>query len=119
MQLGNVGGTPALWVGAIDDTADARDPLPLALFPQGCVCRDLALHALAAAGRRWNVVVTSSTNVAGMAVTVMDTCLIGPGLRRLGPEDDGIRYNSSRPHASTASLPIKTTLNGRNAQALT
>ena len=85
---------PVFWVGAADDTAHARDPLPLALFPQGCACRDLALEALTAAGRRWNVVVTSGTNsailgavMAGMAVTVMETCLIGPGLRRLGPED--------------------------------
>ncbi|MBO0709974.1 MAG: LysR family transcriptional regulator [Acetobacteraceae bacterium] len=85
---------PVFWVSAADDNAHPRDPLPLALFPHGCACRDLALEALTAAGRRWNVVVTSSTNsailgavMAGMAVTVMETCLIGPGLRRLGLED--------------------------------
>jgi DNA-binding transcriptional LysR family regulator len=85
---------PLFWVDAADDAAHKQDPLPLALFPHGCECRELALEALGAAGRRWNVVLTSSANsaiigavMAGMAVTVMESCLIGPGLRRLSQED--------------------------------
>jgi DNA-binding transcriptional LysR family regulator len=85
---------PLFWVGAADDAAHKQDPLPLALFPHGCACRELALEALGAAGRRWNVVLTSSANsaiigavMAGMAVTAMESCLIGPGLRRLSQED--------------------------------
>ena len=85
---------PLFWVTAADDVAHKTDPLPLALFPQGCACRELALEALIGAGRRWNVVLTSSTNsaivasvMAGLAVTVMEGCLIGPGLRRLSQED--------------------------------
>jgi DNA-binding transcriptional LysR family regulator len=85
---------PLFWVCGADDGAHEQDPLPLALFPHGCTCRDAALEALAATGRRWNVVLTSSTNsaivasvMAGMAVTVMEGCLIGPGLKRLARED--------------------------------
>jgi DNA-binding transcriptional LysR family regulator len=85
---------PLFWVGAADDAAHKQDPLPLALFPHGCACRELALEALGAAGRPWNVVLTSSANsaiigavMAGMAVTAMESCLIGPGLRRLSQED--------------------------------
>jgi len=85
---------PLFWVGAADDAADKQDPLPLALFPHGCACRELALEALEVADRRWNVVLTSSANsaiigavMAGMAVTAMESCLIGPGLRRLSQED--------------------------------
>jgi DNA-binding transcriptional LysR family regulator len=85
---------PLFWVGAADDAAHKQDPLPLALFPHGCACRELALEALGAAGRCWNVVLTSSANsaiigavMARMAVTAMESCLIGPGLRRLSQED--------------------------------
>jgi len=85
---------PLFWVGAADDAAHKQDPLPLALFPHGCACRELALEALGATSRRWNVVLTSSANsaiigavMAGMAVTAMESCLIGPGLRRLSQED--------------------------------
>lgn len=86
---------PLFWVsGAEDDAASKQEPLPLALFPQGCPCRDVALEALADAGRSWNVALTSSANsaivasvMAGVAVTVMESCLIGPGLKRLSPDD--------------------------------
>lgn len=85
---------PLFWVGAADDDAHKQDPLPLALFPHGCACRELALEALGSAGRRCNVVLTSTANsaiigavMAGMAVTAMESCLIGPGLRRLSQED--------------------------------
>jgi DNA-binding transcriptional LysR family regulator len=87
---------PLFWVGAPDDIAYKQDPLPLALFPHGCPCRELALEALTASGRRWTVALTSSANsaivasvVAGLAVTVMESCLIGPGLKRL-TQDDGV-----------------------------
>lgn len=87
---------PLFWVSAADDDAHKRDPLPLAFFPHGCPCRELALEALTGAGRRWNVVLTSSTNspivasvMAGLAVTAMEGCLVGPGLKRL-TQDDGV-----------------------------
>lgn len=106
---------PLFWVGAADDAAHKHDPLPLALFPHGCACRELALEALGAADRRWNVVLTSSANsaiigavMAGMAVTAMESCLIGPGLRRLNQEDGvpplgevevGLRFEPNAPKA--------------------
>jgi DNA-binding transcriptional LysR family regulator len=85
---------PLFWVSGADDAAYKQDPLPLALFPHGCACRELALEALSGVARRWNVVLTSSTNsaivasvMAGVAVTAMEGCLIGPGLKRLSQED--------------------------------
>jgi DNA-binding transcriptional LysR family regulator len=36
-----------------------RDPVPLAVFPQGCLYRDRAIHALEAAGRAWYIAYTS------------------------------------------------------------
>lgn len=87
---------PLFWVCGADDTAHKREPLPVAVFPEGCPCRAAALEALANTGRSWNVVLSSTANsvvvgavITGLAVTVMEGCLIGPGLKRLG-QDDGM-----------------------------
>jgi DNA-binding transcriptional LysR family regulator len=91
---GLVSRQPLFWVSGADDMAHRRDPLPLAVFPDGCPCRAAALDALTAAGRDWNVVLSSTSNsaivgavMAGLAVTIMESCLIGPGLKRLSQED--------------------------------
>jgi len=41
------------------------DPVPLVAFPQGCVYRNRAIHALESAGRRWRVAYESS-NINGL-----------------------------------------------------
>ncbi|WP_353117399.1 LysR substrate-binding domain-containing protein [Nitratidesulfovibrio sp.] len=41
--------------------ADSDGVLPLVLFPEGCAYRDLAVAALASAGRPWRVAVVSAT----------------------------------------------------------
>jgi DNA-binding transcriptional LysR family regulator len=46
-----------------------RDPLPLAVFEQGCLYRRRAIHLLEAAGRMWRVAYTSK-NLAGIQAAV-------------------------------------------------
>jgi DNA-binding transcriptional LysR family regulator len=46
-----------------------RDPLPLAVFEQGCLYRKRAIHALEAAGRTWRIAYTSP-NLAGIQAAV-------------------------------------------------
>jgi DNA-binding transcriptional LysR family regulator len=46
-----------------------RDPLPLAVFEQGCLYRGRAIHALEAAGRSWRVAY-SSPNLTGIQAAV-------------------------------------------------
>jgi DNA-binding transcriptional LysR family regulator len=46
-----------------------RDPLPLAVFEQGCLYRRRAIHLLEAAGRTWRVAYTSP-NLAGIQAAV-------------------------------------------------
>jgi DNA-binding transcriptional LysR family regulator len=47
----------------------SRDPLPLAVFEQGCLYRKRAIHMLEAAGRTWRVAYTSP-NLAGIQAAV-------------------------------------------------
>src|SRR5262249_57769424 len=46
-----------------------RDPLPLAVFEQGCLYRNRAIHALEAAGRAWHIAY-SSPNLPGIQAAV-------------------------------------------------
>ncbi|MFP5518156.1 MAG: LysR substrate-binding domain-containing protein [Alphaproteobacteria bacterium] len=70
---------------------ESLDPLPLALFPKGCVVRDLAVAALDGIGRDWRVAFTSKSVVAvhgavmgGLGVAAMENCTVPPSLRRIG-----------------------------------
>jgi DNA-binding transcriptional LysR family regulator len=48
------------WVTSRRQPIDIRrDPIPLAVFPQGCLYRNRAIHALEAAGRAWHIAYTS------------------------------------------------------------
>jgi DNA-binding transcriptional LysR family regulator len=48
------------WVTSRSHPIDPRrDPVPLAVFPQGCLYRARAIHALEAAGRAWHIAYTS------------------------------------------------------------
>ena len=85
---------PVLWVAPPNPGVDALDPLPLALFPKGCVVRDLAVAALEGMGRAWRVAFTSKSVVAvhgavlgGLGLTAMEACTVPPALRLLTPAD--------------------------------
>lgn len=84
------------WVAAENGLWRSGAPLPLALFPTGCVCRNAALDALRNADRPWKIVLESNSIStilaavsAGFAITVMEDCMVPRHSRRLGP-DDGV-----------------------------
>lgn len=85
---------PVTWVAPPNEGIEQADPLPLALFPKGCVVRDLAVDALERMGRGWRTAFTSKSVVAvhgavlgGLGIAAMEACTIPPSLRRLGRED--------------------------------
>ncbi|HUC09556.1 MAG TPA: LysR substrate-binding domain-containing protein [Stellaceae bacterium] len=58
------------WVSSRRRPVDLRrDPLPLAVFEQGCLYRDRAIHTLEMAGRAWHVAYTSPS-LAGIQAAV-------------------------------------------------
>jgi DNA-binding transcriptional LysR family regulator len=58
------------WVTSRGHPIDPRqDPVRLAVFPQGCLYRNRAIHALEAAGRAWHIAYTSP-NFAGIQAAV-------------------------------------------------
>jgi DNA-binding transcriptional LysR family regulator len=58
------------WVTSRSHPIEARrDSVPLAVFPQGCLYRNRAIHALEAAGRAWHIAYTSP-NFAGIQAAV-------------------------------------------------
>jgi DNA-binding transcriptional LysR family regulator len=58
------------WVTSRSHPVEARDgSVPLAVFPQGCLYRNRAVHTLEAAGRAWHIAYTSP-NFAGIQAAV-------------------------------------------------
>jgi DNA-binding transcriptional LysR family regulator len=58
------------WVASRRRELDVRcDPVPLVAFPQGCLYRNRAIHALEAAGRTWYIAY-SSPNFSGIQAAV-------------------------------------------------
>lgn len=85
---------PLCWVGPADSPLHREDPLPLVLFPQGCVYRNRAVHELDRAGRAWRVAYSSPNHAGvraavagGLGVSVLPLSALPPGTRRLGPPD--------------------------------
>ena len=72
----------------------AEDPVPLALFPHGCIYRGRALETVEAQGRRWRVAFVGQ-GLAGVQAAVASGIGIGllpedalePAHRRLGPAE--------------------------------
>jgi DNA-binding transcriptional LysR family regulator len=82
------------WVTARENSPHEANPLPLALFPHGCVCRDLALRALRDTDKNWKIVFSSGTIAAilaavgaGLAISAVEESVIPIGARRLGVAD--------------------------------
>jgi DNA-binding transcriptional LysR family regulator len=62
-----------------------RDPLPLAVFEQGCLYRNRAIHALEMVGRAWQIAYTSPSILgiqaavsAGLGVSILPEVAILP-----------------------------------------
>jgi DNA-binding transcriptional LysR family regulator len=85
---------PLHWAVAKSSLVAEHDPLPLAIFAQGCIYRQAALAALDDCGRSWRLAYNSPSRdvlqtavETGLAVTVLPDTLIGPNLRRLVAAD--------------------------------
>lgn len=82
---------PLAWAGLRGGTAQARDPLPLALAGPGCAWRRTALAALDSAGRRYRIAYTSehcrgqmAAVRADLAIAPLPLGMIEPPFERIG-----------------------------------
>lgn len=87
---------PIEWVAGVGSSPELRNPLPLAVLPQGSVYRQHALEALGAANKQWSIRSVSDSIAglqaavfAGLAVSVFPRCAVVPKVRCLG-EADGL-----------------------------
>lgn len=78
----------AVWAAAGSYSVGARDTLPVALYPPGCLFRQWAAEALDAAGRPWRLAFVSRTLAAveaiaaqGLAITVVKAGTLPASLR--------------------------------------
>jgi DNA-binding transcriptional LysR family regulator len=81
------------WVAG-QGVAVLDDPLPLAVFPQGCIYRNRIIHALESSGRRWRVAFASQSLVgiqaavsAGVGISLLPSSAVLPGHRPLSVEE--------------------------------
>jgi DNA-binding transcriptional LysR family regulator len=84
----------AVWATGASQQAEQQDPLPVALYPQGCLFRKWAIKALDAAKRPWRLAFVSHSLAAvesvaaqGLAVTVVKAGTFPPKLRPLSDRD--------------------------------
>jgi DNA-binding transcriptional LysR family regulator len=68
--------------------------VPLAVFPQGCLYRNKAVHALEAAGRSWRIAYNSpnlsgiqAAVSAGLGISILPDAAILPGHKPLSEQD--------------------------------
>jgi DNA-binding transcriptional LysR family regulator len=80
----------AVWATSTSVAVEHQEPLPVALYPQGCLFRKWAIEALDAARRPWRLAFVSHSLAAveaiaaqGLAVTVVKTGTFPPRLRPL------------------------------------
>ena len=85
---------PTVWVTSVRHCQHEESPLPLALFPGDCYCRQWALAALDKAGIHYRIAYTCQSIMgiqaavcAGLAVTVISQSIIPEGMRRLAEEE--------------------------------
>ncbi|WP_018319825.1 LysR family transcriptional regulator [Bradyrhizobium sp. WSM2793] len=84
----------AVWAAAPSYRTAAQCPLPMALYPPGCLFRQWAAEALDAADLPWRLAYVSRTLAAvetiaaqGLAVTVVKAGTLPPSLRALSDRD--------------------------------
>ena len=85
---------PVVWVTSRTGTAHTEEPLPLAVYHEGCICRKWGLEALRKADRKyWIAFVSPSSSgilaavKAGLAVSPIGIDSLDDSLRVLGPEN--------------------------------
>ncbi|MBB3973662.1 LysR substrate-binding domain-containing protein [Hansschlegelia beijingensis] len=67
---------PLVWLGAEGGGAYRRDPIPLAMLPEGNLYRDLALAALNEHSLRWRVACVSESIAGLQAMALADAAVI-------------------------------------------
>lgn len=84
----------AVWAGSPAHAVEMLDPLPVALYPPGCLFREWAMAALDKANRRWRLAFVGHSSAAveavvaqGLAVTVMKSSTFPASLRPLSKAD--------------------------------
>jgi DNA-binding transcriptional LysR family regulator len=84
----------AVWAASAEHRVEQLEPLPVALYPQGCLFRSWAMQALDEANRPWRLAFVSHSLAAveaiaaqGLAVTVVKAGTFPPTLRRLTARD--------------------------------
>ncbi len=84
----------AVWASSASHAVEQQEPLPVALYPQGCLFRKWAIEALDAAKRPWRLAFVSHSLAAvesvvaqGLAVTVVKTGTFPSRLRPLSEHD--------------------------------
>lgn len=84
----------AVWAGSPDHSLDSHSPLPLALYPPGCLFRKWVVEALEAAKRPWRLAFVSHSQAAveaivaqGLAVTAVKAGTFPRRLRVLSADD--------------------------------
>lgn len=85
---------PLCWVCARGEPIPETNPLPLAVFPQGCSYRIAMLAALEEAGRSYRIAYTSTSLpgiqaavMTGFAISIVSRDSVLPGMRVLEPVD--------------------------------
>lgn len=85
---------PIVWVTSNRHLVHEEDPLPVAVFEQGCWWRDQALRGLEDRGRAYRVAYSSpsvagvqAAVTSGLAVAVLGRSTVPPGIRILGADD--------------------------------
>lgn len=76
------------WIASPALDLAASGPVPLVAFPQGCIYRNRAIHALEAAGKHWRIAYESpnllglqAALAGGLGVALLEKRCIGPGHR--------------------------------------
>lgn len=74
------------WIGSSSAPVSTDEPIPLVAFPQGCIYRNRAIHALEAAGRNWRIAYESpnltglqAALAGGLGIALLERRCIGPG----------------------------------------
>lgn len=84
---------PLAWVASPEMYRREGEPVPLAVFPQGCSVRESAIQALDAAGVRWRIAYSSNqfeplraAISGGEAIGVLPQRAVSPELTVIGPD---------------------------------
>ncbi|WP_426240123.1 LysR substrate-binding domain-containing protein [Pararhizobium sp. DWP1-1-3] len=82
-----------IWVESATRSVET-DPVPLAVFPVGCIYRNRAIRAIERSGRRWRIAYTSqglmgvqAAVASGLGISLLPTDAVLSEHRQLGPRD--------------------------------